>query len=66
MERGRIAGIDPDRTVAALVAMNRACFFEQLVDKRNPDVDGVVDTLNAIWIRTLYGASEGGAGARRR
>jgi AcrR family transcriptional regulator len=51
---GRIEGIDPDSTVRALVAMNRACFFEQLVGKPDADVDALVDVLHAIWMRALY------------
>jgi AcrR family transcriptional regulator len=52
---GRISGIDPDRTVKALIAMNRACFFEQLVGQPDADVDALVTTLHAIWTRTLTG-----------
>jgi TetR/AcrR family transcriptional regulator, ethionamide resistance regulator len=52
---GRIAGIDPEPTVRALVAMNRACFFEQLVGRPGADLDALVDVLHAIWIRALYG-----------
>jgi AcrR family transcriptional regulator len=55
MRRGRISGIDPEPTVRALVAMNRACFFQELVGKPDADVERLVDTLHAIWIRTLYG-----------
>jgi AcrR family transcriptional regulator len=52
---GRVRGIEPEPVVQALVAMNRACFFEQLVGKPNPDVEGVTRTLQSIWMRTLYG-----------
>jgi hypothetical protein len=55
MKRGRIRGIDPEPTVRALVAMNRACFFQELVGRPDADVDGLVDTLHRIWIRALYG-----------
>jgi AcrR family transcriptional regulator len=51
---GRITGIDPERTVRALVAMNRACFFQELVGRPDADVEGVVDTLHRIWMRALY------------
>jgi hypothetical protein len=53
--QGRIAGIDPEPTVRALVAMNRACFFAELVGRPGADLDGIVDTLHLIWMRTLYG-----------
>ena len=53
---GRIVGIDrPEETVKALIAMNRACFFQELVGKPDADVDGLVDVLYAIWTRALYG-----------
>jgi AcrR family transcriptional regulator len=55
MRAGRVHGIDPEPVVRALVAMNRACFFEQLVGKPNPDVEGVARMLQTIWTRTLYG-----------
>lgn len=54
MAAGRITGIDPEPTVRALVAMNRACFFDQLVGRPDPPIDAVVDTLHAVWTRTLY------------
>ena len=54
MAAGRITGIDPEPTVRALVAMNRACFFDHLVGRPNPPIDAVVDTLHAVWTRTLY------------
>jgi TetR/AcrR family transcriptional regulator, ethionamide resistance regulator len=52
---GRIRGIDPEPTVRALVAMNRACFFQELVGKPDADADRLVDVLHRIWIRALYG-----------
>jgi AcrR family transcriptional regulator len=52
--RGRIQGIDPQPTVRALVAMNRACFFQELVGKPDADVDRLVDVLYEIWTRALY------------
>ena len=54
--RGRISGIDPAPTVRALVAMNRACFRSELVGNPDADVEALVNTLQAIWTRTLYGA----------
>jgi AcrR family transcriptional regulator len=51
---GRISGVDPDATVRALIAMNRACFLEQLAGKPDADVDRLVDVLLEIWTRTLY------------
>jgi TetR/AcrR family transcriptional regulator, ethionamide resistance regulator len=57
VKAGRIRGIDPEPTVRALVAMNRACFFQQLVGKPDADVDALVDVLHRIWIRTLYAAA---------
>jgi AcrR family transcriptional regulator len=54
MQRGRITGIDPEPTVRALVAMNRACFFQELVGKPDADLEALVDTLHRIWVRALY------------
>ena len=54
MRAGRIAGIDPEATVRALIAMNRACFFNQLVGRPEADVDALVDVLHTIWMRALY------------
>jgi AcrR family transcriptional regulator len=54
MAAGRIEGIDPEPTVRALVAMNRACFFDQLVGRPDADLDGLVDVLHQIWTRALY------------
>ena len=52
---GRITGIDPEPTVRALVNMNRASFFRELVGNPGADVDALVDVLHTIWMRTLYG-----------
>jgi AcrR family transcriptional regulator len=54
MLAGRTEGLDPEPTVRALVAMNRACFFNQIVGKPDADLDGLVDVLNQIWTRVLY------------
>jgi AcrR family transcriptional regulator len=51
---GHISGIDPEPTVRALVAMNRATFMQELVGKPGADLDRVVDALHAIWIKALY------------
>jgi TetR/AcrR family transcriptional regulator, ethionamide resistance regulator len=54
MREGHISGIDPEPTVRALVAMNRASFMQELVGKPDADIDRLVDALHAIWIRALY------------
>jgi TetR/AcrR family transcriptional regulator, ethionamide resistance regulator len=54
MRLGHISGIDPEPTVRALVAMNRATFMDALVGKPDADLDRIVDALHAIWIRALY------------
>jgi AcrR family transcriptional regulator len=54
MALGRIEGIDPEPTVRALVAMNRACFLDQLVGRPDADLDRLVDVLHRIWTRALY------------
>ena len=54
MRAGRIEGIDPEATVRALVAMNRACFLDQLVGRPDADLEAVVGVLHQIWIRALY------------
>lgn len=55
VRRGRISGIDPEPTVRALMAMNRAYFFDQLVGRPDPGIDAVVDVLHEVWMRALYG-----------
>jgi AcrR family transcriptional regulator len=55
MRAGRIRGIDPEPTVRALIAMNRATFMQELVGKPDAGVERVVDALHLIWIRALYG-----------
>jgi TetR/AcrR family transcriptional regulator, ethionamide resistance regulator len=62
-EAGRSQGLDPERTARALVTMNLACFFEQLIGKPNADPDRLLDTLVEVWIRTIYGSGEGPAQA---
>src|ERR671918_2824127 len=56
IERGRIAGVDPEPTARALIGMNLQFFFDQLVDNPRPDLEATADTLLTIWQRTLYGA----------
>jgi hypothetical protein len=57
MERGRITGIDPEPTARALIGMNLQYFFDELVDKPDPDVDAVAETLLVLWQRALYARS---------
>jgi AcrR family transcriptional regulator len=52
---GRISGIDPEPTVHALIAMNRATFMQELVGNPDADLERVVDALHLIWVRALYG-----------
>jgi AcrR family transcriptional regulator len=54
IEGGRIKGIDPEPTVRALIAMNRACFSQELVGNPEADLDRLVDALHEIWLRALY------------
>lgn len=54
MRQGHISRIDPEPTVRALVAMNRATFMQELVGRPDADVDRLVDALHVIWIRALY------------
>jgi TetR/AcrR family transcriptional regulator, ethionamide resistance regulator len=53
--RGRIRGIDPERTARALIGMNLQYFFDELFDDPSPDVDAAADALLVIWQRALYG-----------
>jgi len=55
VERGRIRGIDPERTARALIGMNLQYFFDELVDNPSPDVTATADALLVIWQRALYG-----------
>ena len=57
----RISGIDVDATVAALIGMNIAAFFENLIDREDPDLDRLVETLHTIWVRVFYGTEAPGA-----
>lgn len=51
---GTSSGLTPLPTARALVGMNVAYFFSELVAKPNADVPAVVDTLATIWERTFY------------
>ena len=55
VERGRIRGIDPERTARALIGMNLQYFFEELVDNPSPDVQATADARLVIGQRALYG-----------
>ena len=52
---GRSQGLDADRAARALVSMNLACFFEQLIGKPDAEPEPLVETLVEIWFRTIYG-----------
>lgn len=54
IEAGDIRKIAPLRTARALIGMNLATFFEQVVGVPEPDVDSTVEMLLAVWVRTLY------------
>jgi AcrR family transcriptional regulator len=54
IQRGLIPELDPEATARALCAMNREYLFQTVVGNPKPDIDAVVDTLHAIWWRTLY------------
>ena len=53
-EAERSRGLDPEATARALITMNLGCFFEQLVGNPSADPEPLVDTLAAIWTRTIY------------
>jgi AcrR family transcriptional regulator len=59
IRRGEIAPLDAAETARALCAMNREYLFQTVVGRSKVDVDAVVETLHAIWRRTLYGAVPG-------
>jgi AcrR family transcriptional regulator len=56
IERGRIRGIEPEPTARALIGMNLQYFFDELVDKPEPDPAAAAETLLVLWQRALYGA----------
>lgn len=63
VEAGRVPpDLDVEETVRALMAMNLACFFDQLAGRPEADVEGLVSVLHRIWTRVLYGIDPGAAG----
>lgn len=54
-EAGRSRGLDADVTARALITMNQACFFDQLVGDPSADPGPLVEALAEIWTRTIYG-----------
>jgi TetR/AcrR family transcriptional regulator, ethionamide resistance regulator len=54
IRRGLIPKLDPEATARALCAMNREYLFQTVVGNPEPDIAAVIDTLHAIWWRTLY------------
>ena len=56
-ELGRSRGLDPEATARALISMNLACFFEQLIGRPGADPEPLVETLVEIWGRVIYGPS---------
>jgi AcrR family transcriptional regulator len=52
--RGRISGLNARRTAAALVWMNERYLTETLGHTPQARPREVIDTLYAIWMRTLY------------
>jgi AcrR family transcriptional regulator len=53
---GRSRGLDADATARALITMNQACFFDQLIDNPSADPRPLVETLVEVWVRTIYGS----------
>jgi AcrR family transcriptional regulator len=47
--------LDAEGTAQALCVMNQRYFMDKLADDPSADPEPVVDTLLAIWNRTLYG-----------
>jgi hypothetical protein len=56
IELGRIEGVEPEPTARALIGMNLQFFFDELVNRPDPDLEATADILLTIWQRTLYGA----------
>jgi TetR/AcrR family transcriptional regulator, ethionamide resistance regulator len=50
---GRLAEVDVEPTVRALVGMNLYCFFDQIVGNPSADADAIAETLFTIWARTF-------------
>lgn len=55
--RGKILPIDPEQTARALIWMNERYLLEMLSHQPQADPDVVVETLETIWLRALYGPS---------
>jgi AcrR family transcriptional regulator len=52
---GAMQPTDPEPTARRLVGMNLYAFFDELAGRPDADVERLVDTLNEIWTRVLYG-----------
>ena len=52
---GRALGVDPARTARALVWLNERYLSEMLGRRPQADPAEVVETLQLIWARTIYG-----------
>jgi len=52
---GRSHGLNAGVVARALITMNQACFFDQLVDDPSADPRALVEALAEIWTRTIYG-----------
>jgi AcrR family transcriptional regulator len=52
---GKVSGIDPADTAAALIFLNERFLQERMGGPRQDDPERVVRTLYHIWTRTLYG-----------
>lgn len=50
---GRLAKVDVEPTVRALVGMNLYCFFDQIVGNPAADADAIVETLLTVWARAF-------------
>jgi AcrR family transcriptional regulator len=54
-QEGRTHGLDPDETARALVWMIERYLVETYGRAQSHPAEKVIDTLHAIWKRTLYG-----------
>jgi AcrR family transcriptional regulator len=57
-EAGRSDVLDSDAIARALITMNLACFFEQLIGRPRARPGPVVETLVEVWMRTIYGSPQ--------
>jgi len=53
---GQSEGLDADATARALITMNLACFFDQLIGNPDAEPDRLAETLAEVWTRTIYSA----------